>query len=276
MTEWLPMLFSLAPVTVREKLAEGISGDPANQFYKRRCSMRGRGLAVLVKIVMVFLLVHSAEAGLTSVVFNAWTTNFPDSSNPNDPRPQMNFAIWPYDNHNYRGPDFVGEIIVTAPDGSIFQVHPSIDWLQYDQVYWKVLYPENFKKGKILGGTYKVTVVSLEGFEITVSNTVSGAMLPVAAGIVWDSVTEPVTLKWDAVAGADHYRIHLWDNWVNEPVYWTWNKQARTNFTSFEIPIGELKPNRNYRFRVEARSGILDLDKRSRSAWFSFTTGSWQ
>jgi hypothetical protein len=52
----------------------------------------------------------------------------------------------------------------------------------------------------------------------------------------------------------------IWNNTWNEPVYWTWDKQARTDLTSFTVPIGELKPNCQYKFRIEPRSNAQDSE----------------
>jgi hypothetical protein len=239
--------------------------------------MRGRGLAVLAAVVTVFLFAPSAQAGLTRLNLDVFTTNYPEPPpTPTSPLPELCVWIQVYDYHNYRGPDFVKSITVAAPDGSLFKLDPEKDWLQYDRIYWKAFHAADFRKSKIPGGTYKVIVVSLDGLAITESDAVSGAFLPTPVVTPPASgVTETTTFMWDAVAGANHYRIQLWNNTSNEPVYWTWDKQARTHFTSFEIPVGELKPNCEYRFRIEARSESQDMDMRSRSGWFTFTTGSW-
>jgi hypothetical protein len=246
--------------------------------------MRGRGLAVLAAVVTVLLFAPSAQAGLTRLNLDVFTTNYPEPVPPQTgPLPELCVWIQVSDYHNYRGPDFVGEITVTAPDGSVFDLDPSKDWLQYDRIYWRAFHAADFKKNKIPGGTYKVTVVSLDDLAITESDAVSGTLLPIPVVIFptpgTTGVMEPVTFKWNAVAGANHYRIQLWNINANsgfgEPVYWNWDKQMRTHFTSFEIPIGELKPKCEYRLRIEARSESQDLDMRSRSVWINFTTGSW-
>jgi hypothetical protein len=237
--------------------------------------MKRRVLAVLAAVVMAFLFAHSAQAGLIRVNLDVFTTNYPAPA-----QQQLNIWMPVQDIRNSNGPDFVKTITVNAPDGSVFNLHPAKDWLPYDRAYWKALYAADFIGGKIVGGTYKVTVVPLVApGTIVETDAITGAFLPTpvvtspAPGAT--GVTATPTLSWNAVTGATYYRIQLWNNSWNEPVYWTWEKQARTDFTSFKIPLGELQPNCQYKFRIEARSGSQDMDMRSRSDWVTFTTGSW-
>jgi hypothetical protein len=236
--------------------------------------MRRRNFALLVAAILFFCMIGNVQAGLNRVVFDVLTSNYPNSA-----QRQLNIWLQVYDNHNYHGPDFVKDITVTAPDGSVFKLHPAKDWLPYDRAYWKALYAADFKGGKIPGGTYYVTVAPMVGSAIKESDAVSGEFLPIpvvtfpAPGAT--GVTATPTIDWNPVAGAAHYRIQLWNNTWGEPVYWTWDKQARTDFTSFKIPAGELQPNCQYKVRVEARSSSIDLDMRSRHDWITFTTGTW-
>jgi hypothetical protein len=87
-----------------------------------------------------------------------------------------------------------------------------------------------------------------------------------------ETVGETPTFTWTAPQGATYYRLWIWDATVNEPVYCWFGQQLRTGATSVEIPRGALKPNRDYSFRVEARAGTIDIDKRSRCAWINFRT----
>ena len=80
---------------------------------------------------------------------------------------------------------------------------------------------------------------------------------------------------WTAVSGATHYRVLIWNEDWNEPVYWFWDRQFRTNHAACMFSNGDLKPNTQYKIRIEARGGSQDLDKRSRSDWINFTTSSW-
>jgi hypothetical protein len=210
------------------------------------------------------------------VIFDAWTQN---ETNPL--YQQIQFYIQVFDSVYSRGPDFVKSITIKAPDGSLFSVDPRKDWLHTDQAYWKTLFASNFPGKKILGGTYSVTVYPNSGSGIFEADSVALSFLPVsnvtfpangATGIV-----QTPTFTWTSVSGAYYYRLMLWDKTNNEPVYWTFSfgPQMRTDFNYFAVPPGVFKPNRDYTFRVEARSAAQDLDARSRSNWVNFRTGSW-
>jgi hypothetical protein len=238
--------------------------------------MKRGNLAFVAAAILSLALVGNAQAGLTRVVPNVWTTNYTDPA-------LQEFNIWisVYDFHNSRGPDFVRSITVTAPDpdGSVFTLHASKDWLQYDRGYWKRLYAADFRTRTIPSGTYRITVTPIEGSAITESDTITVSFLPTpvvtSPALGASDVVERPVIRWMAVPGATFYRVLLWNNSWNEPVYWYWDKQAHTDFTTFQIPRGELKPNCDYRFRIEARADGLDLERRSRSDWFSFRTGNW-
>lgn len=245
--------------------------------------MGRKNLAFMAASILVFALAGNVQAGLTRVVFDVFTTNYTNAA-----QQQINFWIPVYDNQNHYGPDFVSSITITAPGGRTFSVHPKKDWLPYDRAYWKALYSNpDFQGNPIPAGTYTVTVVPLvanTGLTIaqsTISETdsVTAAFLPTpvvsspAPGAT--GLGQSPNLIWGAVTGATYYRVQLWNDSWNEPVYWTWDKQARTDFTRFRIPAGELKPNCQYKFRIEARSNSQDVDMRSRSDWFTFTTGNW-
>jgi hypothetical protein len=239
--------------------------------------MRKQGFAALATVFMIFFMAATSQAAMTRVILDAWTQNETDVNYR-----QMQLYIQVFDSLYARGPDFVKSIVVTAPDGiTKFSVHRQKDWLHLDNAYWKPLFASDFPDNKIQGGTYKVTVTPNSGTAITESDAVNLSFLPVP------TVTSPTdgttgviqapTLAWTAASGATYYRLLLWDNSANEPVYWNYGgvPQLRTDLTSFKIPPGVLKPNRQYRLRIEARAATQDLDKRSRSPWVTFTTGVW-
>ncbi len=58
-------------------------------------------------------------------------------------------------------------------------------------------------------------------------------------------------LRLEGSARAKLYRIHLYDEWSG-PIYEMNHNQARVNKNYFKIPLGQLKPNSNYRLQVEA------------------------
>jgi hypothetical protein len=236
--------------------------------------MGRRNLAFLAAAMLVLALVGNAQAGLTRVVPNVWTTNYTDHQ-------EFNVWISVYDYHNSRGPDFVRSITVTAPapDSSVFTLHPSKDWLQYDRGYWKALRATDFRTGTIPSGVYRITVTPIEGTAISENDTITIDFLPTpvvtnpAPGA--SNLGERPTFRWNGVAGATFYRVILWNRTRSEPVYWYWDKQAHTDLTTFQMPRGELKPECEYQLRIEARTDGLDLEKRSRSDWIIFRTVNW-
>jgi len=240
--------------------------------------MRVLRIAVLAAAVMVFFFSANAQAVMVRVILNAFTTNFPDPA-----QKQMNLHIQVFDTIYGHPPAFVQTISVNAPDGSVFSVDPKKDWLPYSRVYWKGLYASDFVSDTIPGGTYYVTVTPVSGSAIKELDSLDASFLPVS------TVTSPAdgaigvgatpTFTWTGVSGASYYQVMLWNKTLNEPVYWFWDwhseKVLHTDFARVTMPPGVLKPNSQYQLRIEARSGSQDLDKRSRSAWVNFTTGSW-
>lgn len=238
--------------------------------------MRGRSLAVLAAIVTVFMVADNLQAEMTRIIVDGWTLN--DIGPGNEPIHQMQIHVQVFDTVFSRGPDFVDSITVAAPDGSVLSLHPSADYLHHENAYFRAFDASFFKKGKIPGGTYSVMVTSLSAEVKKESDWVDASFLDrpsVTSPSPGETVDETPTFTWTAPPGATYYRLWLWDTSVNEPVYWWFSQQLRTDATSVTIPRGALKPNRQYSVRVEARSDTLDMDKRSRSVWVNFSTGSW-
>jgi hypothetical protein len=230
---------------------------------------------MLAAVILFFSLTGNGQAVMNKINVDIFTTNYTNSA-------QQQLCVWLTINDDayLRGPDFVRGIRVTAPDGTVLRLDPKKDWLPYDRGYWKAFYASSFVTKTIPGGTYLVRVTPVAGSFIERADTVAANFLPVptvtspangAAG-----VTAAPTITWSSVAGATYYRVLLWNNTWNEPVFWTWDsKQARTDLTRFALSAGELKPNCQYSLRIEARSTSQDLDMRSRSNSVTFTTGSW-
>ena len=244
--------------------------------------MRRQGFVVLAAVVLVFALAANSQAVMTRVFVDGFTTNYNDAA-----QKQMNIWIQVFDSEKSDGPSFVKSITVTAPapDSSVFTLNVTKDWLHNDHAYWKVLYASDFTTKTIPTGTYIVTVVPLSGYSITEYDSVVASFLPTPT-VTYPtngSIGVPATpkLTWTVPAAPagltySYYRILLWDNTWNEPVYWTsFGHSMRTDFTYFTIPAGVLQPGRQYKFRIEARAGAQDTDQRSRSDWVTFTTGTW-
>lgn len=225
-------------------------------------------------MMVIFFLCSNIQAEMCRLYMDAWTTNYTD---PNIK--QLNVWISLVDTNNNNPPDFVQSIEVRAPDGSEFSLDPVKDWLPYDRGYWGRFFASDFVSQDFPSGTYSVTVTPKQGRKIIEHDHVFARWLnPPSVIYPTDGQTNvPATpfLQWSPVAGASYYRILLWNEDWNEPVYWYWDRQFRTDFNAVRLPLGDLKPNTNYRIRIEARNAVQDLDKRSRSDWIYFTTGSW-
>jgi hypothetical protein len=236
--------------------------------------MKHKSILLVLPALFVLFFFSTGQAELYKVNLDVFTTNYTD---PNEK--QVNIWIKVLDNEVQRGPDSVESIILTVPGGATFNIDPVKDWLPYDEAFWKRLYPSNFAGGTIPAGTYKVAVKPYAGRTITETDWIDGKFLTPPTLInptegktgVWKT---PI-IQWSYVPGATYYRIQLWNEDWNEPVYWYWDRQLKTSFQVIELPLGDVVPNTNYRIRIEARAGSQDMDKRSRSDWVNFRTGSW-
>ena len=244
--------------------------------------MRGLRIAMLAAVIMFFFFSANAQADMYRISVNGFTTNYTTLA-----QRTMDFRIDAFDTVYEHPPAFVKTISIKAPDTSVLSVHPQKDWLPYNRYYWKSFYATDFVTKNIPGGIYTVTVTPFVGTAIAESDTVANSFLTVS------TITSPINgainvlptqiFKWTNVWGtaippktsAGYYRVMLWNKTLNEPVYWHWGIQLNTNFNTLTMPPGILKPKSNYQLRIEARTGSLDLDKRSRSNWFKFTTGVW-
>ena len=243
--------------------------------------MKVTRIAVLVAAVMVFFFSANVQAAMIRVSVNALTTNYPSAADR-----QLNLSIEVFSNTATHPPSYIGSIDVLAPDGTALSVDPKKDWRPYDRSYGKAFKAGDFTGGVIPGGTYSVTVTPTSGTEITETDDVptkadgvTASLLPVPIVTspldLDDDVVESPSITWNAVSGAAYYALLLWNNTLDEPVYWTWERQYHTDFTKIILLPGVLKPDSEYTLRIEARSGSQDLDRRSRSKLVHFTTGSW-
>ena len=231
-------------------------------------------LSIVISFLLLFIICNASNAEIYQVNFDALTTNY------NDPaEKQMNFWVEVFDTVKKNPPEFVDSIKITAPDGTVLNMDPVHNWLHFDGGYWSGLFEGDYV-GPVpfVGGNYKCEVIGKEGVKITKSDYVNGSFLPTTSinnlsdGAVDVSLTP--TIKWDRVIGANHYRLLLWDETWNEPRYWFWHKRAFTDKIKWEFPPGVLQIGHSYSIRIEARSNLQDLDKRSRSDWIFFTTTS--
>jgi hypothetical protein len=178
-------------------------------------------------------------------------------------------------------PDYVKEIRVTAPDGSVFSLDPDKDWAINDQGFYKNFLATDFKSGVIPGGTYVATVVPIAGYTIDEKDSIPATFLAIP------SISYPVegatgvparpVFRWTSVSGSTFYRVQLWNVSADEPIFYYYIPQNnfQTDFNFAQVPKGTLKPNTRYRLQIQARGNSQDVDVRSNTSWIIFTTGSW-
>lgn len=243
--------------------------------------MRGRVLVTLAAAILTFVLVGNAHAQvLNRVSLNGWTQVSPQGTPPAAVN-RIAFIIYVTFNPVAHQPDFVKQITITAPDGSVFSIDPGKDWLINDQAFYKNFLATDFKSGIIPGGTYKATVVSTSGSSISDTDSIFPVFLTIPS-ITYPSsnqtgVPAMPTFRWTAVGSAKYYRVQLWNASTDEPVFYYYSDRNnfQTDLTYAHVPKGVLKPNNNYRLQIQARSNSQDVDYRSQTAWVNFTTGSW-
>lgn len=234
--------------------------------------MRSRSLLFgVVALLLIFSFSPASHAYLCRVIVDGCTTNYTDDT-------QLNIAVIPTDTTNQNPPDIISSITVTAPDGTVFTMNTDQNWLAYDRIYWGTYRADDFNFKRIPSGTYQVRVTApVYNLEITETDVIDASVLaPPAITSPTDGATvnKDHVFWWTAVSGATYYRIWLWNESWNEPVYWCWENQFKTNHNGAQIPNGYLKPGFQYRMRIEARAGGQDLDKRSRSDWITFTVSN--
>ncbi len=236
--------------------------------------MKAKGfLAIGIALLIIFSFSFAAQAYVKKVYLNVWTTNYTNDQ-------QLNVWLEIYDTVISNPPDAVKSIKVTAPDGTEFDLTTAMNWLQYDRGYWAQYRAEDFDSGVIPAGKYKVRVEAKEyNLVIEETDTIDATFLDppvITSPSDGSTIGASHMFTWTAVPGAKYYRILLWHESWNEPVYWFWRKRFYTDHTACILPRGDLRPDSYYRFRVEARSGSQDLDKRSRSDWIYFYTEHWE
>lgn len=192
----------------------------------------------------------------------------------------MGFWVEVYDTELKNPPSFVDSIVVTAPDGTKFDITSTAHWNYLDKGYWATFPASAFADG-FPSGTYSVRV-DAGGTAITARDTLPSVVFLSPVTVTYPTegktgVPETPLIKWNAVSKATRYHIHLWNTTRNEPLFngYAGLETIWTNKTSFKIPKGVLKPNSNFRIRIEARSDLQDTESRSRSKWINFSTGAW-
>lgn len=231
--------------------------------------MRGKGCKAMGTTVLLLLAgALTAQAEVHRLSFNAFTQR----SNGVD---TVQFSITVEDT-SLRPPDAITSLTVTAPDGTVFDMTEDC-WLDLSKEFWNAYTKEQFKSQNFPSGVYTAKVVDKTGKTLSQSDSLTIGFIN-AAAVTYPAngaTGVPLTpqIKWSAVAGAQHYRLLLFNNSWGEPVYWKFpinTKNVYRNF--FTVPAGDLKPNCQYRLCIEARDSDKNMNKRSRSQWFTFTT----
>lgn len=235
-------------------------------------------IGVAVFLALSVLAVGTAHAVLFKVQFDVRTHR--DYVNNTTLTDFMAFWVEVYDTEFKNPPSFVDSIVVTAPDGTVFPLNSVDHWTYLDKGYYAQFQKSAFTSGTFPAGTYKV-VVQADGVSIAANDVLDPVtfLRPVALSYPTEGATgvpEEATIKWGGV-GASRYIIYLGCTSTNDPLFnnWPGMETMWTNRTSFKIPKGVLKPNKNYRLRIEARSNLQDTESRSRSKWINFQTGTW-
>ena len=174
-------------------------------------------------------------------------------------------------------PSVVTSIIVTAPDGTTFDM-TNDTWYEATKTFDShKKFAADFLGGTIPSGLYKVKVVDNIGTIINVTDRVTVNFLTPP------EVTDPVegstvssltpTITWTSVPGAEAYRIHLWNSTWNHPIWWwVYPNIKYFNKNSFKIPTGILMSGFNYSIQIQARDTLKDCDNRATGTWRHFST----
>jgi hypothetical protein len=241
--------------------------------------MKGRVLFILVAVVLIFSLVgHSHAQTLTRVVLNCNTRVQPSIAGPDQ---QLQVFIWVSSNPVGHPPNFIRQISVTAPDGSVFSLDPDKDWLPMDFAYYRGFRNPDFVGGRIAGGTYRATVTPVSGAAIVETDAVPASFLsiPILTYPAANQTDVPAMprITWDPVPNATFYRVMIWNVDWREPVWHTYDSRMlyQTDLLFARVPKGILKPNTRYEIQIQARGDSNDTDRRSQTAWIPFRTAVW-
>ena len=174
-------------------------------------------------------------------------------------------------------PSVVASIIVTAPDGTTFDMTNNT-WNEASKIFGSVnKFAGDFWGGAIPSGLYKVTVMDNTGTIINATDRVTVDFLtpPQVTDPVEGSTVSSLTPKiiWTPVPGVEAYRIYLWNSTWNQPIWWWVSPNIKySNKHSFMIPPGVLMSGFNYNIQIQARDSIKDVDNRATGPWRHFST----
>lgn len=231
-----------------------------------------RMLLPCVLALIFTMLATAVSAKVQDVYFDGKTT----ITGSNKDR-RIDFWIEISDTLNRRQPDFIASMVITAPDGTTWDIDPVADYLPLDKAYFFMADYNDFAQTPppgtyhIPNGKYTLTVTDTEGKTVSAIDQIDGSygtVPKIIAPLNDDVVGRTTMFRWKQLSEANFYRIRLYNETFGEPVY----NGIRTQANTYMVPKGDLKPNCTYNLRIEAWNNRLDTDKRGRSEWVTFTT----
>jgi methionine-rich copper-binding protein CopC len=202
----------------------------------------------------------------------------------------LNWGIVWSDNNYYSGdrkslqanvigplPNHVAQLNVTGPESFSYNFKESdIQFMLYVLNIPGSLYAYGAAEFPV-DGTYNFNLQDIYGSTDSYNKGQTSMEIPIVdQGSLYPAnntyiYTLTPTFTWTAVVGSNrYYRVTINDWKTNYTIY----QSSRSTDLYAQIPIGILKPNRSYKWRVEVfdnSSGLL-ADNRSSSGWNCFTT----
>jgi hypothetical protein len=226
-----------------------------------------RLLTIVMTLTLVLGLSVPVYAIINEVILSVWTNGDDES-----------IAFWVEVTDTILSPPLaVTSMIVTSPDATTFNLMDNRWWFEQDRGFYSGRkYAGDFNGGVIPSGTYSVEVWDLWGITLTATDQVTVNFLDVpvitfpADGSTLADLNPVIT--WTPVAGAETYRIHLWNDTWNEPIWWWGGKRVYCNQPPFMIPKGVLWSGMSYRLQIQARDSLKDTDNRATSIEITFNT----
>jgi hypothetical protein len=226
-----------------------------------------RLFAIAATLTLILGLSASVNARIYKVSLSVWTNGDDES-----------IAFWVDVTDTIAHPPYVvTSIIVHCPDGTIFNLMDNFWWFDQDPGFYSGRrYAVEFNGGIIPSSTYTVQVQDRWGTTLTATDQVTINFLDVPViTFPTDGSTVPnltPVIVWTPVAGAETYRIHLWNDTWNEPIWWWGGKRVYCNQPPFMIPKGVLWSGMSYRLQIQARDSLKDTDNRATSIEITFNT----
>lgn len=237
----------------------------------------------LIKASLVISLITAAipaqaQDKMTRLQFSTFTTTYPAGSTSYTNDTRIDFYFVPMLLNRTLEPSEISLIQITA-NGTTIGIDPYQAQDALSNSYF--ITADSAQFGTPFPTKYTISVTDNQNKKISQIDYIPAVALtaPVQS---WPTDNATInnsspSLGWQAVPNAHYYRVMLWDNTWDQPVFWNFNGLPTLNVdgTFVKLPLGVLKPNHQYKWRIEARANEQDTDRRSRSAWRTFTTGTW-